>query len=328
MKRVLLLAMTLLCTLMLGGCATLLPDPVRDAEVPLSAEAAAALPDPAPPAAAATTREVTLYFRYGTTPYLAPEVRTITLEPDRSLELTLLQELAGGPSASAVSLTSALPPELRFLAANAQGRTLFVTLSRAILTGWPDEPAGWASDPAWQEEVPLRRQLCMQSIVATLTENCDYDGVQMLVEQADVLSDSLRLPQSWFQEGAPEGELTAPMPRQDALLLTPGNTLRAALEAWKMRDHALLYSFLAQQERPTYAAFAQTMAKMPMLTAYAYSGGSVSPRGNEVRFTLRVCFQTPGGVLMELRDRLMRLEREDGLWKIPWSQVTALMEEL
>ena len=32
----------------------------------------------------------------------------------------------------------------------------------------------------------------MQSIVATITENCNYDGVQMLVEQTDVLSDSLR----------------------------------------------------------------------------------------------------------------------------------------
>lgn len=327
MKRVLLLLM-LLCVLLLGGCASLLPDPVREAEIPLPAEAAAALPDPSPPDAAAASREVTLYFRYGTTVYLAPEVRTITLAPDRSLELTLLQELAGGPSASAVSLTSALPPGLRFLAANAQGRTLFVTLSRAILEGWPDEPAAWASDPVWREEVPLRRQLCMQSIVATLTENCDYDGVQMLVEQADVLSDSLRLPRSWFQDGAAAGELTGPLTRQEALLLTPGNTLRAALEAWKARDYALLYGFLAQQERPGYEEFVQTMAQAPMLTAYAYSGGSISPQGDEVRFTLRVVFQTTGGVPLELRDRVTRMNREDGLWKLPWFQLAALMEEL
>lgn len=50
----------------------------------------------------------------------------------------------------------------------------------------------------------------------------------MLVEQTDVLSDSLRLRQSWFLDGSGDDVLTSPLIRQEQYLLTPSNTLRAA----------------------------------------------------------------------------------------------------
>ena len=54
----------------------------------------------------------------------------------------------------------------------------------------------------------------------------------MLVEQTDVLSDSLRLRQRWFLDGSGDDVLTSPLIRQEQYLLTPSNTLRAALTAW------------------------------------------------------------------------------------------------
>ena len=142
----------LLCTLLLGGCSQLLPDPVRSAQSTLVPGVDTVLPDAEPAEAATSLREVTLYFRYEDQPYLAPETRSLTVAPDEPFELALLRELAQGPSPSSVQLTSALPEGCLILSVAAQGRTLFVTLSNNILAGWSDEPATWEQDPYWQGE--------------------------------------------------------------------------------------------------------------------------------------------------------------------------------
>ena len=153
------MALLLSLCLLLGGCAQIMPDPVRDAASTLAPEVEDALPQVEAPLSASVSREVTLYFRYGDQPYLAPEVRTISVPPDQSFEWTLLQELAKGPGSRSTQLTGTLPEGCAILSAAGQGRTLFVTLSSNILKGWADEPADWAQDAYWQTEAPLRRQL-------------------------------------------------------------------------------------------------------------------------------------------------------------------------
>lgn len=324
-SRLLRLGMLFLCTLLLGGCSQLLPDPVRAAESTLVPGVDTVFPAAEPSEAATSLRDVTLYFRYGDQPYLAPETRTLTVAPDEPFELALLRELAQGPSPSSIQLTSALPEGCQILSVAAQGRTLFVTLSSSILDGWADEPASWQEDPYWQVEAPLRRQLCMQSIVATITENCNYDGVQMLVEQTDVLSSSLRLHQSWFLDGSPEDALTAPLVRQDSYLLTPSNTLRAALEAWRLQELSVLYGYLAGADRPEYQDFAAYLQRAPRLINYGFTGGSVSPDGCTALYTLHLYTQSQG-TSQEWNGRIMRLVREGDLWKIPWTQFIGWME--
>ena len=316
----------LLCTLLLSGCSQLLPDPVRSAQSTLVPGVDTVLPDAEPAEAATSLREVTLYFRYEDQPYLAPETRSLTVAPDEPFELALLRELAQGPSPSSVQLTSALPEGCLILSVAAQGRTLFVTLSNNILAGWSDEPATWEQDPYWQVEAPLRRQLCMQSIVATITENCNYDGVQMLVEQTDVLSDSLRLRQSWFLDGSGDDVLTSPLIRQEQYLLTPSNTLRAALNAWSTQELSVLYGYLAAADRPSYEDFTTFMQEAPRLINFGFTGGSVSPDGGTTLYTLHLYTQHQG-VSQEWSGRIMRLVREGDLWKIPWTQFTGWMEE-
>ncbi len=324
-KRLAKMLAALLCALFLSGCSRLLPDPVRAAESTLVPGVDTLLPDAEPAEASTSLQEVTLYFRYEDQPYLAPEIRSLTTAPDEPFELALLQELAKGPSASSVQLTPALPEGCQILSVASQGRTLFVTLSSDILSGWEDEPDAWAQDPYWQVEAPLRRQLCMQSIVATITENCNYDGVQMLVEQTDVLSDSLRLRQSWFLDGSAEDVLTAPLVREDSYLLTPSNTLRAALDAWRTQEFSLLYGYLAAADRPSYEDFTAYLKKAPRLVNFGFTGGSVSPDGLTALYTLHLYTQDQS-VSQEWNGRVMRLVREGDLWKLPWAQFTGWME--
>lgn len=323
--RAVLLLAALLCPLLLGGCSQLLPDPVRSAESTLVPGADTVVPHAEPGDAATSLREVTLYFRYLDQPYLAPETRTLTVAPDEPFELALLRELAQGPSARSVQLSSALPEGCQILSVTGQGRTLFVTLSSNILSGWADEPANWDQDPYWQQEAPLRRQLCMQSIVATITENCDYDGVQMLVEQKDVLSDSLRLRQSWFLDGSDQDALTAPLTRQDGYLLTPSNTLLAALNAWRNQEFELLYSYIASAERPAYDDLTAYLQAAPRLVNFGFTGGSVSPDGLTALYTMHLYTQRQD-ISQEWNGRILRLTREGDLWKIPWAQFIGWME--
>ena len=318
LRLFLLLAMAM-CLLLLTGCEK--RDPIA---AMVSTATDLTVPAPAPDAALPRQASVTLWFRLGTEPLLAPETRTITLTPAAPFELTLLQALTGGPAASSLELNGLFPPGTKVLSTHLQGRTLFVTLSRQIMNNFADEPSGWAADPAWAAEVPLRRQLAMQAIAATVTENCDVDRVVILVEHTADSGDSLRLRQGYYRNAPDANALAAPLLREESILLTPGNTLHVILDCWQLQDWSRLYPFIARTDaatgeaRPTYDAFATRMAGLPHLTGYTFSAGSVSPDGQSAVFTVRLTLMDSG------HDRtangILRLHREKGIWRIDLSQ--------
>lgn len=319
--------------LALGGCA-MTATPPADASATLVPGTSVILPRAQAPAALQTRQTATLFFRYLDEPYLAPETRNVTSSPDQPFEMTLLTELLYGPGTRSADLTALFPEGTRVLSTVTQGRTVFVTLSREIMSGYPDEPADWKSDPALAIEVPLRRRLCMQSLVATLTENCDVDQVQILVEQEGYVSDSLRLKQSYFMDDQASGDgLTGPMTRQEELLLTPSVTLRVILSYWKTQNWTGLYKYLLPSdpvtgaERPAWQDFVTAMENLPRLMDSGFSGGSVSTDGGTATYTLRAVLLLSDGVQGDMDGRVIRLYREDGLWKISMSQLTGWLEE-
>ena len=157
---------------------------------------------PAAEAPAEMTRQgtATLYFRYLDEPYLAPESRVVNQTPSRPYEQVLISALLSGPTGH--DLTALFPPGTRVISTTRQGRTLFVTFSPELLGAYADEPDAWAPDPAWQAEVPLRRLLCMQGIAATITENCDVDRVQILVQQPRIPQEEIDRVKSLLREYA------------------------------------------------------------------------------------------------------------------------------
>ena len=316
MRKLLLLLLT--ACLLLSGCtardpiAPMLTDPVEDQPIP-SAASEASIPREA---------EVTLWFRFGTEPVLAPEIRTIDVSPTAPFEATLLQALANGPAAASTELSGLFPPGTRVLATHLQGRTLFVTLSPQIMNDFADEPAAWASQPEWAVEVPLRRQLAMQAIAATVTENCDVDQVVILVEQTARGSDSLRLRQQYYRTGADDGALAAPLTRDEAPLLTPANTLRIILGSWQARDWSRLVRYTARTDgsaKPGYDAFAVRADALPHLTGFTASEGNVSPDGQTARFTVTLELLVNGRPVAATCT--IRLERERGLWRVSLDQL-------
>lgn len=320
MKRLTMLVLLCAC-LLLAGCAP--RDPLAD-----MASTATDLFIPAPEDDGAIRRSetATLYFRFGTEGLLAPETRTLALSPTAPYELTLLQALLSGPSASSLELSGLYPPGTRVLSTLRQGRTLFVTLSRQIMNKWPDEPDGAPADEQ-AAEIRLRRLLGMQAIAATVTENCDADTVVILVEQGGELTGSLRLRESYYRTGADASVLAEPLTRDETLLLTPATTLQVILQCWAERDWQRLYPFVARTDpatgtaRPDYAVFIAAMNRLPHLTDSRFTGGSVSPDGLSAVFTLDAQLLADGHPAA-LHSAVIRLHRERGIWRIGLSQLT------
>ena len=324
MKR--LLCLVLLCLLLLlGGCATLSSMPVRTLEnvsLPASVDTSVFTEDV--PAA--------LYFRYWDEPYLACEWRFITRTNSQSYELALLEELLSGPSAGSTELTPLFPVGTRILSVVRQGRTLFVTLSPEIMGRYADEPVDWQEYEYWLTEAPLRRRLCMQSIVATVTENCNVDQVQILVEQTGSVTGSLRLKQNYFLDDSEDDVLVGPMTRRDDMLLNCEQSMHhflSLLQAkdWEKRCRCLSANdAMTAMERPSYNDFVAQMKTLPTLTEFSASTPTVSLDGQDAIIQVTGFVTLSNLHRVELSPRVFRMTRQDGLWKVSLAQVTEWME--
>lgn len=320
----------MLALLMLTGCAA--PASPLRATATLVPGTSPRLPEAAPDEALSAREDAMLYFRYQSEPYLAPERREITHSPAESYELALVTALLSGPAPQSAELGTLFPAGTQVLSTARQGRTLFVTLSQEVMNGYPDEPAAWKSDPYWSQEVPLRRALCMQSLAATITENCDVDSVQVLVAHDGGDMTSLRLKEKYFLTTADDTRLAPPMTRQESLLLTPGNTLSIILRLWQQQDWQRLYLYVAAADpvtgegRRSYADFVTAMENLPRLAACSFSGGSVSMDGRWSAYTLDADLLGADGQPERREGKTLRLLRENGLWKITLSQLTDWLE--
>ena len=310
-----LLALLLIC-LLLTGCS-------RDLLAPDAAPDAAQIPAPAVTGLPENEDLATLWFRFGEEPLLAPESRIIRHSRTQGHAMAILQALLSGPDAAAGDLRSLFPQGTQVLSCTQSGNVMFVMLSRHVMNRYADEPENWRDQPEWAAEVPLRRELAMQSIAATLTENCDVESVVILVEQSD--TDSLRLRQSYYTLDG-NTALAAPLCRDESLLLTPARTAEIILQCWQERDFPRLYRYLAARDpltgadRPEEADFLALMADAPHLLRAHAEGGSVSIGGSTAVFTLSGAWLDSSSEA-PFTGMTFRLTREQGIWRVGLSQL-------
>lgn len=315
MMRKLLLPL-LLC-LLLSGCS-------RDPLAPMTQSPQVKVPAPVVDTLPLSQDQATLWFRFGDEPLLAAESRVIQHARTETHALAILQELLEGPSAASAELHGLFPQGTQVLSATQSGRIMFVTLSRHIMNSYADEPAGWRDHPDWAIEVPLRRKLAMQSIAATLTENCSVDTVVILVDQT--ATDSLRLRQSYFTLDG-DTSLAAPLTRDEQLLLSPGRTLEVILQCWQEQDYSRLYHYIAPTDpvsgavRPNEAAFAELLASQRPLLQASATGGSISADGQNAVFTVSGAWLDDDAE-QPFSGMVLRLRRDKGIWRIGLSQLT------
>ena len=268
----------------------------------------------------------TLWFRFGDEPFMAAESRVITHSRTESHAMALLKALLAGPGTAATELRSLFPQGTQVISATQAGKVMFVTLSRHIMNSYADEPAAWRDQAAWADEVPLRRRLAMQSIAATITENCNVDTVVILVEQTGAATDSLRLRQGYYTLDG-DMSLAEPLIRDENLLLSPSRTAEVILQCWQERDFARLIRYIARtdpatgMERPVDADCLAALAELPHLMHARAEGGSIAADGHTAVFTLRGTW-LDNGQEAPFEGLVLRLTREKGLWRVGLSQLT------
>lgn len=320
MKSKLFLLILLCC--LLTGCTSLLPDQLTSAPIESQGE----LHSPVADENATQTYQAELYYRFLDEPWLTSESRLLTVRKDDSLERVLTEAVLAGPSAASPELRRLFGDDVTVEGTLAQGKLLFVTLSHNVLNAYGDEPANWAADAYWQAEVPLRRQLAMQSLAATLIENCGYDAVQILLHGQSDSNGSMRLPQSYYRTDEPG--LAAPLYWDSSLLLTPDQAAQTLLTCYQQKDWERLYRYVAlggEEARPGEAAALTQMDAGLTLRSFALASPMISHSGLEAVVDCELTLADAFGTLQSVPHYPLRLIRENGIWKISWQELTRLL---
>ncbi len=311
MKKLALTALICL-TLLLAGCTPLVKDPLEGATTTLVPGGDTQVHSPIAQQNTGDTYNAVLYFRFMQEDLLAQESRKIDVSMDSSIEKSLAAALMQGPSASSPELRRLFSGQVEVLSTLSQGSTLFVTLSESVLS-----------------EPMADRFLQMQSLAATLCENCGYESIQILVDRKSAPTTSLRLSNSFFdpeQDGA-----APPLYRDESYLLGPYRTAHMILDAWQKKDFQRLYTFLATQNPATSAT------RPPLETAITEMDGGYSL----INFTLETGTVFPDGSKAVLNTDLNLIEgnsdkrsinqypltlvRENGIWKLRYEDIIALI---
>ena len=316
------LALLCLCMILLSGCVSSPPDTLirsENASPLISARAGAPATD---------TLSAVLYFRYGDSGYLAMEERILSVNRNESPEKALIQALIGGPLVTSSSLAPLFPPHTEVLAVSKQENTLFVTFNEALLNRYADEPGDISQEP-WKTEAVLRRQLCMDSLTATLTEAGLCTQVQVLVHRENIRTNSMRLHAGFFTRSQ-DDTLLPPLVRNEDTLFTPHNAADALLSAWMTQDYAMMYTLVSRENtndpRPGEQEAISAFAAGKILTGYTLSPGQVSSDGQSAVLCADMALRGEGEDLT-VSGYPLHLHREEGLWKISYSSLLSLINQ-
>ena len=319
-RKTRLTALLLCCGLALTGCVSSPPEQlIREGaagQALISAHTEDLVPD---------TRSVALFFRCGNLPYLASEERQIQVQRNESLEKAMVQALINGPASPSSSLSGLFPPGTEVLAAVTQGDTLFVTFNEAFLGKYADEP-GDPSAGDWAREGPLRRQLCLDALGASMVEAGLCAKVQVLVYQGGGQSTSMRLQEGFLTRNG-SAALLPPVTRREDCLLTPHNTGALLLEAWMHQNWEELYDLTAREgasARPGEQSALDAFSAAGALAGFTLSPGNVAYDGKTAVLTADLRLRGAGEDVVVAGYPLV-LVRDGGLWKMDYEKLLALL---
>lgn len=271
------------------------------------------------------TRTVSLYYRMREEQLLARETRKINVPYDQRLEKVLIKALIDGPSINLLDLTGVFIAGTNVVKIEESGDMLIVTLSRNFLGTPADISQNWRNDPSLRNEVLQRRQLALESIVNTITENTRYTSVQLLVQSGGDDTSGQRIARSEvYMDGG--DELLSPVKRSEENLLTHYNTAGIILECWKNKDFDRLYRYVSG--RPTEETFVQELTQYDRaLLSYTLSAGTVSEDGASAVLLATLQYKDVNGTAA-IENYPIHIKCDGGLWKIEYENLLRLMEAM
>ncbi|MBO4837132.1 MAG: GerMN domain-containing protein [Clostridia bacterium] len=251
----------------------------------------------------------TLYFRYGDTPLLRQETRTIQMLPNITREKAMVEALLEG-STEPGSL-SLFPDKTQVISTQAQDRILYVTFSEGLYGGYADEGVSL-------EEAVLRRRMALAALTATLTESGEYAAVQVLVRAEESVGQSMRLTNAFLlEEGS---ETLPPLTRMQEYLPTPSAYAGQLLKAWAQRDPEEMGLYLTPQNQ-------DQAASLPILLSYTVNDGTLSPDGSSALVCADLTLRDKDGTETEITACPLRMLRQNGAWITDLDQLRTILGE-
>lgn len=202
-----------------------------------------ALPDEG----SAVTEKVSLYYRYGSLPYIAKQTREVTASPDENLLLVIANELFSGPDAGHPELKPLFHSQTRAIAVSESDSTLTILLNDAVYLSLSDEPSNWKSDEGWKSEILLRRHMALESLALTLTQFGKYSRIMVLVQNSRDISITERLTSRFFGDNF--AKVLSPLTRTTEYLLSPKKTAEIAIDALMQKDAETLEAVIVESDR-------------------------------------------------------------------------------
>lgn len=315
MKKAWILAVICLMCLVLAGCSAA-PASEEGEEQRLVDADASRLPG--------QQRTYSLYFRLGSSAYLAPEERVISVERDESLETALIRQLLLGPSATQTALAPLFPRGTELIAVSRQGDTLFVTFNEAFLTGYSAEKSSLSGEKKTQA-IRAERQMCLDALTATLTDAGTCSRVQVLIHRVKMQGNSLRLEEDYLYLNGSALPLD-PFVRREESLYTPHNAAEYMLSLWMARDFGTLKGCVAAADKPGDQQLQEELENSPVLTGFVLSAGQPSFDGQRAIVTADITF-CQNEKTWTRKGYPFLLQREKGVWKIHYDTLCNLMAE-
>jgi hypothetical protein len=265
---------------------------------------------------------VVLYFRYADSGMLGQEARNITIPHTQRMEMSLVQALLDGPAGTSAYLRRLFPPSAEVLSVLEEGDQLFVTFNEGLMAAMQgdDLPAGNEGTQAI-----IRRRLMMASLVNTLTETGQYKSVQVLMMSPSGISTSMRLSARIFLED--NNSPLPPFTRQEDAIVTAGKAADFAMGFWQQQrwDELQRYTISSQQSAGLIGSELD-FPLLPALLSWQVSDGSYSPDGTYAIVTLSAQVMDKEGLVHELALYPLRMDRQDGVWKLNDASLRLIME--
>lgn len=282
----------------------------------------------------ATTRDVTLYFRFENERLLSSTVRTIEVRDKGRIEEAVVRALLDGPELQRRHLTSVIPSGTRLISTSGSGNSLLITLSREFLNLPADVPLGWEQDPAWVEYVNATRLLAIASIVNSVTECGNYNRVQILIDN-DGNGQGVRVARRHMGYCGQENQ-DSPVDvflRNNSYILTPETAVSSVFRYLSARNFEKLLLFVADYDadntpKPSVDALPGELdALYATIETYEVLGSAVSEDGSSAVVTASYTRRNAQGRSTQVQMMPIQLVRESGAWRIHLSTLKKLLND-
>lgn len=186
-----------------------------------------------------TSSTMPLYFRYYTEPMLIRNSVNIDVTSQQLPEYYAISALITGVSGDKREAEKCFGKNTSLISATEGDGVLYVTLSDGFLT-----------DTKAEEDAKTRenRKLALYSIVNTVVEMGSYSGVQLyLSNTATNVSYRPDTYEMGLTDNPAESTVLGVVTRNTSLILTPSNTVKAALNHYANRDWEKFYLYIGSE---------------------------------------------------------------------------------